>query len=372
MRSVSARSSAQVSVRVVALFAFPHDRGASRASDRRRDGRRTSTRCCSRPPVNHVAHGDAVATCRAPACTASNRMPRKRTTASQNHSGSSIERATRSAKSSMPSRGHEARRRCCRAAARRRGATRPEVRSPARESTRDAASRMIVRRVADDPCDVRARRPARVARPRDDRPRRRAPRDRRDRGARHRRRARAARRRHRPRRPPADADALAEMDDFVRDDAHEVGAAPRDRGVDGRRSPTPARRCSRTCSAHVPDAGDRAAVRQLDRRRPPVPRPRTSPSSTSTCTTAASTCRRSRSCAGAGTPRSTRSGPGKAETHRALADIRESIAELRYYREHMLVPPPAPHPAEPASDSRHGLTQFASVRAARGARRGAW
>ena len=28
--------------------------------------------------------------------------------------------------------------------------------------------------------------------------------------------------------------------------------------------------------------------------------------------------------------------PGKAETHRALADVRESIAELRYYREHML------------------------------------
>jgi oligoribonuclease len=31
--------------------------------------------------------------------------------------------------------------------------------------------------------------------------------------------------------------------------------------------------------------------------------------------------------------------PGKAETHRALADVRESIAELRYYREHMLRPP---------------------------------
>ncbi len=28
--------------------------------------------------------------------------------------------------------------------------------------------------------------------------------------------------------------------------------------------------------------------------------------------------------------------PGKAEAHRALADINESIAELRYYREHML------------------------------------
>lgn len=32
--------------------------------------------------------------------------------------------------------------------------------------------------------------------------------------------------------------------------------------------------------------------------------------------------------------------PGKAEAHRALADIRESIAELRYYREHLLRPRP--------------------------------
>lgn len=30
--------------------------------------------------------------------------------------------------------------------------------------------------------------------------------------------------------------------------------------------------------------------------------------------------------------------PGKAETHRALDDVRESIAELRFYREHLLVP----------------------------------
>jgi oligoribonuclease len=36
--------------------------------------------------------------------------------------------------------------------------------------------------------------------------------------------------------------------------------------------------------------------------------------------------------------------PGKAEAHRALADVRESIAELRFYREHLLTPlaPPAP------------------------------
>jgi oligoribonuclease len=34
--------------------------------------------------------------------------------------------------------------------------------------------------------------------------------------------------------------------------------------------------------------------------------------------------------------------PGKAESHRALSDVLESIAELRYYREHMLAPPPSP------------------------------
>ena len=33
--------------------------------------------------------------------------------------------------------------------------------------------------------------------------------------------------------------------------------------------------------------------------------------------------------------------PGKKESHRALDDIRESVAELRYYRETMLKPTPA-------------------------------
>ena len=32
--------------------------------------------------------------------------------------------------------------------------------------------------------------------------------------------------------------------------------------------------------------------------------------------------------------------PGKAEHHRALDDIRESIEELRFYRENLLIPPP--------------------------------
>jgi oligoribonuclease len=33
---------------------------------------------------------------------------------------------------------------------------------------------------------------------------------------------------------------------------------------------------------------------------------------------------------------------GKQGSHRALDDIRESVAELRYYREHVFVPPAAP------------------------------
>ncbi len=37
--------------------------------------------------------------------------------------------------------------------------------------------------------------------------------------------------------------------------------------------------------------------------------------------------------------------PTKSGNHRALADIRESIEELRYYREAMLVPPPGPDKA---------------------------
>ena len=40
--------------------------------------------------------------------------------------------------------------------------------------------------------------------------------------------------------------------------------------------------------------------------------------------------------------------PGKTETHRALADVQESIAEMKYYREHMLVPAPAAAPAPSA------------------------
>jgi len=44
--------------------------------------------------------------------------------------------------------------------------------------------------------------------------------------------------------------------------------------------------------------------------------------------------------------------PGKTETHRALADVQESIAEMKYYREHMLLPAPeTPTASAPSSPS---------------------
>ncbi|MEE1937961.1 oligoribonuclease [Streptomyces sp. TRM 70361] len=41
-------------------------------------------------------------------------------------------------------------------------------------------------------------------------------------------------------------------------------------------------------------------------------------------------------------PKAYYNSPEKSGNHRALADIRESIAELRYYREAVFVPPPGP------------------------------
>lgn len=45
-------------------------------------------------------------------------------------------------------------------------------------------------------------------------------------------------------------------------------------------------------------------------------------------------------------PRAYFNSPEKSGNHRALADIRESIAELRYYREVLFVPPPGPDAEE--------------------------
>ncbi|MCC5033348.1 oligoribonuclease [Streptomyces sp. WAC 00631] len=55
-------------------------------------------------------------------------------------------------------------------------------------------------------------------------------------------------------------------------------------------------------------------------------------------------------------PRAYFSSPEKSGNHRALADIRESIAELRYYREAVFVPSPGPDsPTAKAIAAKHRL-----------------
>jgi oligoribonuclease len=48
-------------------------------------------------------------------------------------------------------------------------------------------------------------------------------------------------------------------------------------------------------------------------------------------------------------PRVLTAQPRKATAHRALDDIRESISELAYYRQHLFVVPPVPPAATPAN-----------------------
>ena len=157
--------------------------------------------------------------------------------------------------------------------------------------------------------------------------------------------------------PPS---ALAEMDDFVRNMHTKSGLLPE----------------IEASTLSLADAGAqvldyvRGHVRRGQRRRCAATRSAStaassttsSPSSTGTSTTAASTCRASRSCAGAGTPTVYKGRPGKTETHRALADVHESIAEMTYYREHMLRRRPGA--------ARRAVS--AVSRAARAARRAAW
>ena len=52
-------------------------------------------------------------------------------------------------------------------------------------------------------------------------------------------------------------------------------------------------------------------------------------------------------------PRAYFKAPAKRGNHRALADIQESIEELRYYREAVFVPAPGPDTERPAR-SLHG------------------
>ncbi len=62
-------------------------------------------------------------------------------------------------------------------------------------------------------------------------------------------------------------------------------------------------------------------------------------------------------------PRAYFSAPSKSGGHRALADIRESIAELRYYREAVFVPQPGPDSATLKSIARVHVVDHGSATA---------
>ena len=73
----------------------------------------------------------------------------------------------------------------------------------------------------------------------------------------------------------------------------------------------------------------------------------------------------SRSWPAAGIPRAYFSAPAKRGNHRALADIQESIEELRYYREAVFVPPPGPD-----SDTAKALAPSTAARSPAARHRG--
>ena len=56
-------------------------------------------------------------------------------------------------------------------------------------------------------------------------------------------------------------------------------------------------------------------------------------------------------------PRAYFNAPEKTGGHRALADIRESIAELRFYRETVFVPAPGPTSDEARSAAAHHVVE---------------
>ena len=183
-------------------------------------------------------------------------------------------------------------------------------------------------------------RPTRLDRLRDDRSRPRGRRPDRGGGAGHRLRPQRARRRHRHRHQAPGRGPGA--DGPVR--ARRCTNAPACWRSWTTVSPsrTPRRRCWPTSSEHCPDgsrpplAGNTVATdRSFLARDMPAPSRRS-------CTTGSSTSPRSRSCRGAGSPAPTSTRRPSGGNHRALADIQESIEELRYYREAVFVPPPGP------------------------------
>ena len=139
----------------------------------------------------------------------------------------------------------------------------------------------------------------------------------------------------------ADEAALDGMPEIVRDDARQV--RPDRGGPRARRSPWPRPRTWSwsTSRSFVKDPRTRPAVRQLDRHRPGLHRPGHARLDAHLhyrmidVSSIKELCRR-------WYPRVYFGQPAKGLAHRALADIRESIRELEYYRRTVFVPLPGP------------------------------
>ncbi len=143
--------------------------------------------------------------------------------------------------------------------------------------------------------------------------------------------------------PPAEA--LEQMNDFVRDDAREVGAA---RGA--RRRPDDGRGRGAGAGLHqgaLPRRQPAAARRQHRRHRPGVPGPRHAARSRRFLHYRIVDVSSIKELSRRWFPRAYFQAPAKRGNHRALADIQESIEELRYYREAVFVPSPGPDSEQP-------------------------
>ena len=141
--------------------------------------------------------------------------------------------------------------------------------------------------------------------------------------------------------PPAEA--LEQMDDFVRDMHTTSGLLDElAGGID-----PGGRRRSRSSTTSASGSPSRARRRSAATPWPPTAAssPATCPSSSPTCTTGSSTSVSIKELSRRWYPRAYFNAPKKSGGHRALADIRESIAELRYYREAVFVPQPGPDSA---------------------------
>ena len=105
---------------------------------------------------------------------------------------------------------------------------------------------------------------------------------------------------------------------------------------------------------HVPGGEVGAAVRQLDRHRPRLPRPRHAALDAHLHYRMIDVSS-IKELAKRWYPRVYQSQPAKGLPHRALADIHESVQELAYYRRTLFVEPPGRLGKRPRRSLRNGL-----------------